>query len=276
MKLTFLRIFSLLMFVAALNALKAQNSLEKLDGLNKTPYLDLEYIIANKMESVGIIAASWQPSTYLTSEDVVYLEMEMPVSVGDQFTVYRDVGDIKQLGTFFGSAGRRIQFLGDVRVTKVSDIVEARIYNAIDDINTGNKLMPYFSRRIEISPRIPTNDIRGKILGPAEPKEIAGSYLFVFLDKGSNDGLRMNDKLFVYKKGHGSKAIKSHLPDVNIAELMVVAVTETHATAYVLNSVEGFEAGANFKTALPEIKYLDPGLPTADQTDSSAKALPNQ
>ena len=200
MKLTFLRIFSLLMFVAALNALKAQNSLEKLDGLNKTPYLDLEYIIANKMESVGIIAASWQPSTYLTSEDVVYLEMEMPVSVGDQFTVYRDVGDIKQLGTFFGSAGRRIQFLGDVRVTKVSDIVEARIYNAIDDINTGNKLMPYFSRRIEISPRIPTNDIRGKILGPAEPKEIAGSYLFVFLDKGSNDGLRMNDNFLFTKR----------------------------------------------------------------------------
>lgn len=272
---------SLLITIASLQTsgvLYAQG-LEKIDLLGKVdrnPRVEYEYFISEKIKPVGQIIASWRQADYLSNDDVVYLKTNSPVSPGDRFSIYKDIDAVKAPKSFFGSSkGRRIQVIGALKVTAVKEeVVEAKIYNATHDINRGNHLMPLIDRVVTIDPQEPSKMVRGTILGPAEPTNLTGTFLFSFIDKGTRDGLKQNDLLYVYRKGFSAPGVTAKLPEVNIASLVVVNASENFSTVYNLTSIDAFEGGDKFKSAMTEVKYLDSEKAPAAQSQSSSPEIP--
>jgi len=185
------------------------------------------------------------------------------------------LGNVEKPGSLFSTSGERIHILGYVRVTAVKPgIIVAKIYGAKEDIDRGNWIAPLIDRRVKVDPHNCKKDVRGIILSAAGPNNLIGSYQFTFLNKGSADGLNVNDKLYIYRKGTSAPGVDADLPEVNVAELVVVATTDKYATAYTLGGMEHFEAGAHFKTAVPETHYLDTSAPAVE--DSSTDGPQNQ
>ena len=67
----------------------------------------------------------------------------------------------------------------------------------------------------------------------------------------------------------GNKEVTKGMPEVNIAELVVVNLDENFSTAYVLSANDRVERGNSFKTAISLVKFLEDKAPTpAVQTDT--------
>lgn len=226
--------------------------------------LHMENLILDKMEDLGTIVGSYKNVVYLTNEDAVYLKMKNPVSVGDKFSVYRDMGAVDVPGTFIKKAGRSIWIKGYVVVTAIeANTVVAKIYDANIDVLKGDKIGPNWELSVKISPQEPKHSIRGMILASAKDTKFIGPFEFAYLNKGSDDGLELNDRLFVFRTGDGKEEISKDLPEVNIAELVVTHLGPKTATAYCMGATESFGAGSTFKSAKSEVKYIgDTSLPT--------------
>lgn len=232
--------------------------IDKLSLVNKTPVVDFEYFISNDFKSVGKIVASWVQAEFLTNEDTVYLKLDHPASPGDRFGVYKKLDKIDDPSASF-SGGYRIQYLGNVKVLEVKEkVIVGKIYNARDNINRGDLIGELMDTNIKIQPHEPKVMVRGKVMAPAAPIHMSGTYEFAFINKGSKDGLQVNDLLYIYRKGTGRKGIpESDLPEVNVSSLVVVNTSEKYSTVYSLTGIEPYEKGANFKSAMNEVRYLD-------------------
>ncbi len=244
-------------------------SIEKLGSLNRTPFIQLEYIMVDKAEWTGEIVASYRGGKAFSNTDKVYLQMkDMNVSIGDRLTVFKTMGAVKDPNDNFDRLGERIQVLSSLRVTAIlPDLVEGVIYDSQEDATIGDKVAPLMQTQVEINPQEPVADVEGRVLGPAGINHLSGSFEMVFLDKGSSHGLRANDRLHIIRKGEGADAkMKKRLPDVSVAELIVIHASNKYSTAYVKSSVESFEAGARFRSAKSKEVYLD---------DKSASSLPD-
>lgn len=243
------------------HSLSAQfGELDLLKITNKTPVVEFEYFITDKVEKLGEIVASWQPNNYLTNNDVVYIQTNQPVSPGDVFSIYQDHGSVGVPGQAFSSAGRRIQVLGGLKVTEIQEeVVEAVLFGATTKIERGAPFMKLMNRQVQVKPQEPLKDIRGIILSPAGVTNLTGSFEFSFINRGSNDGLRVNDLLYVYSRGHTKRGARVKLPEVNIAALVVVHTSDKNATVYNLGGIDAFDAGFPFKSAIDAEKYLTEG-----------------
>jgi hypothetical protein len=243
--------------------------IEKLGGLNKTPFVQFEYMLVEKVDSAGKIAASYRDGQVLSNGDRVYLEINKgSVSVGDRFTVFNPIGDVKAPGQIFGKVGERLHLLGSLRVTKIlPDLVEGILYDFTEDAQVGALVLPLLQTQVELKPQYSSNSVDGLVIASAGPNHLATSYEMVFLNKGSNDGLQVNDRIEIIRKGEGAnEKMKTRLPDMAVAKLVVVHTNEKFSTAYVLSAIEAFESGARFRTEKRDAIYLD------DKKSSSLQA----
>jgi len=231
--------------------------IERLEHVDKTPTIRLNHFIDRNVEEIGRVIGSYRQAMYLTDQDRVYLSTKKPVSVGDRFTVLRDEGRVSTSVLFGRTNAHRYSIRGYVRVTRVHpDAVEAVLYNVSDDIQKKDMLVPYMANTQAIKTQEPQSDIRGSILSSAEDTGIIGSYELTFLDKGQKAGLRLNDRLVVYRRATESGPATSSV-EIPVATLVVVHLADDFATAYTLASSESFEPGSNFKADRTEVRYLD-------------------
>jgi len=235
--------------------------IKKLGGVPKTPFVQIEFVILDKIEDAGKIVASYRDGTSLSNTDKIYLEMkDKNLSIGDRLTVLKNLGEVKKQKDFFAkSHGTRTKLIGSLRVTKIlPDLVEGILYDCTEDAKIGDPVVALFTSQIEIRPQQPSAKVEGQVLGPAGTNRISGSFEMVFINRGADDGLKVNDLLEVIRKGEGAdKKMRERLPDVSIAELVVVHTSSKTATAYVRASVESFEGGARFRSAREAEVYLD-------------------
>jgi hypothetical protein len=234
--------------------------IEKLSSINRSPFVQFEYMLVDKIESTGKIAASYRDGVVLSNNDTVYLEIKSgSVSVGDRFTVFKPVGAVKAPGQIFGKVGERLHILGSLRVTKIlPDLVEGILYDFNEDAQVGDLVVPLIQTQVELKPQDAAVKIEGRVLAPAGRNHLAGSFEMVFIDKGSSHGLRVNDRLEIVRKGEGAdKKMRIRLPEVPIAKLVVVHTNEKFSTAYIESAIEAFESGAKFRTAIREEIYLE-------------------
>lgn len=234
------------------------SKLEELKKVIGKPSVSPRNIMTQNFKSVGEVSGSNRDSNYLTNGDSVFLKMNVPVSVGDVFSIFKDLGPIKKSYQFQENSVNRIRLLGEVYITDVkSGWVVGTIMNAKGDIQRGAKIGRSLNLRVQLDPQEPQSALRGKILGGSEGEHMIGTHRFTFIDKGSKDGLRVNDRLFVMRASEKINKEDKNFPEVAIAEIIVVHLDENYATAYVLGGSENFEAGSSFKTAISEEKYLD-------------------
>lgn len=256
MRIAYIFFFSILTPSFALQA--KPSKLDELKKVTGQPSVSPRNIMTQNFKSIGEVSGSNRDSNYLTNGDSIFLKMNVPVSVGDVFSIFKDLGPIKKSYRFKDNSVNRIQLLGEVYITDVkSGWVVGTIMNAEEDIQRGNQIGRPLNLKIQLNPQEPQSPLRGKILGGSEGEQMIGTHRFTFIDKGSSDGLRVNDRLFVLRESEKINKEDKNFPEIPIAEIIVVHLDDHYATAYVLGGSENFQAGASFKTAISEEKYLD-------------------
>ncbi|HEX9021083.1 MAG TPA: LysM peptidoglycan-binding domain-containing protein [Nitrospirota bacterium] len=189
-----------------------------------------------------IVGAAEGSKSIYGYDDVVYVRIHdgSKVNIGDKFLIYTSLNKVKhpKTGTTFG---RLIRGLGILQITANDSpkALTARITLSFAEIGKGSMITPYQEPALSYpSPEKRTKDISGYILEVRDERTINGQADFVYLDKGSADGVAVGDKFSVYVEPE-----KSDFPRKKIGEGQVFLVKERTSTAVVRKSTQDMAKG---------------------------------
>jgi hypothetical protein len=207
---------------------------------------------------------------FLSDRDEVYLHIDKghDVQMGQELTVFRPL--------HVSAAGTVVQIGGTARVDQwdaKNRVARARIVESLNPIERGAKVGPLTRSFQVVPPR--RNDVEvtdAHVLASVHPNTFFGQNQIVFIDKGSDAGLKVGNRLFVMRRGDawrrtlvnpsagyrvspddehpmppmeqtpGSHADEEHYPEEVIGELRVMAVRKDTATCLVTRSRSEIEA----------------------------------
>lgn len=149
--------------------------------------------------------------------DLVFVDLgtQGGARVGQEFSVVRPRGRFRsKFSRKSGSLGVYSQEVGRLRVERVRDRVSvARVMVACGDMLLGDLLRPVVSREVPSArPEValdrfaePTGKQTGRIVLARDGREIVSRDDVIFIDLGSEDGLKAGDYLTVFRPiGHGT------------------------------------------------------------------------
>ncbi len=213
--------------------------------------------------------------------NTVYLRLTSPGEgvVGDLYTVYRRVRKV-----FHPANGRYLGFLtnilGVVRVVQVDhELITAHVICAYAPISPGDGIMRFVPPVQEEADQGAGGfgEIEGMIVEVQTNQFLIGQRNLVYLDKGRLDGLRVGDRLEVFRTGSG-------LPRRTLGEIKVLALEDgtaagllTRATAPILRGDrfrwKGSDVGGPAEgLLLPEQPRSDTIVEAAKRPDESVPA----
>jgi hypothetical protein len=130
------------------------------------------------------------------------------VKVGDMFAVIRPRGRVETRWTKKNNLGFYVQEVGALEVVSVkSEVSVARVKTSCDNILLGDLLQPIQSRTSPMFVQRPTLDVfadptgksNGRIFMARDGIELSGREQIVYIDLGSEDGVKSGDYLTVYR-----------------------------------------------------------------------------
>jgi LysM repeat protein len=174
--------------------------------------------------------------------DTVYVDIQGQenINVGDEYLIYTPLNTVKHpvTGKRFG---KLINVLGILRITAKDSpkTLTAKITLSFDSIEIGSMLTPYQEPALIYSSKQKKDkDITGYILEVMDKRSINAQMDFVYLDKGSADGVEPGDRFIVYTEPE-----KNSLPRKVIGEVLVFLVKENTSTAVVRKSTDTLARG---------------------------------
>ena len=201
---------------------------------------------------------------FLSDLDHVYLHVDKghDVHVGQELTIFRPM--------HLTAAGTVVQINGTARVDQWNAqdrVARAQIVETLNIIERGAKVGP-LARSFQVVPpkRNDVDVVDAHVLASVHPNEFFGTNQVVFIDKGSEAGLKIGNRLFVMRRGDawrrtlvtphagdrvspddekpmppmertpGSHQDEEHYPDEVVGELRVVDVKKDTATCLVTHA----------------------------------------
>lgn len=216
-------------------------------------------------EVVGIEAGGEKTAgTY----QYVFLQSE-DLKVGHSVTSYSKKSWLD--GPDGEEGGYPVEVSGHIKLTDLvnaeENIYKGLVVEAVNKVEVGQKLLRGSISRVDTSLNGDVKNITATILGGHLDNErrVLGSNAFVFLDRGSRQGLNVGDMLEVMKvqtiRNKDNKKVKV-IPTTRMALLKVAKTTENRATAFVLRSSEaikpGYKTGRNRQASSSDVReYRD-------------------
>ena len=203
----------------------------------------------------------------LGSGDKIYLELSNPheVAPGDHFIIYRRVKKVFHpvRGQYLGDL---TSVLGVVKVLRVTGSkATVKIQRSYDAIFPGDGAM-----RQEASPQpAPASsgqslpDGTGLIIELPPGQNLIAQGSLVYLDWGRNDGVKLGDRLEVFRENSG-------IPIQIIGELDVVVVEDHASTARIVRSIAPLLQGDRFASKATLQKQLGSDTPFPSQDRKEA------
>ncbi len=174
--------------------------------------------------------------TILGRGDKVFLQFNKKLpDVGEKYFIYR-TSEVHHPKT--GEIGYVHYILGVLKIEKVYEkLAEAEIVHSYDVVYVGDYLMPYcsISKRIQILEERPC--IKATIVASRENVTEIGWPHIVYIDAGTEKGVKIGHVLNVYRKQ------PLPFPLAYLGKLLVVYVTKNSATAFILKSIQPFHCG---------------------------------
>ncbi len=202
---------------------------------------------------------------------------------GERYSVIRELRDPNRNPAFVGqqaavaALGQPFQELGHIRITGIrGKIAIAKVEFSCTAMVAGDLIVPYVEKQtIPYHPanfnRFPADSrsVGGRIVMAKEFDVIVGTGQKVYLDLGSNKGVKVGDyfravrdydpkkqdpvEALSYKTQQTEDTMKTQikvldatyatLPKRTLGEMMVISVTPTSATAIITNTVEHINVG---------------------------------
>ncbi len=210
-------------------------------------------------KKIGRVLESEESKVLLSINEFIYIESKEDLNIGEELTVMDENYVIKGLFLSFGSV---ISYLGRIKITHPlgDHRYRAEVIQSHNEIKSGawisRENIPSFS-----------NDYKGQYSnqevevvggGTSEEINIFSQNDTIFLNGGSQQGLRKGDILGIYsKRSKRYKNTSVKISPIPIAHIKIFNTSETVASAFVLNSSEAILVGD--KTGNPTfVARVDP------------------
>ncbi len=213
------------------------------------------FVSADRMTGASSIVDSPDEKTWLVEGDKVYLGMgEGDVTVGDQFTVFETVEEVRDVGSN-RVIGHHVNVLGWIEVLELTgDTSVAEIRMSYAEIERGAFVVPR-----EVAPRRVTvqttpDAIEGEVVFLPFSRTTMADGGYVYLNRGEFHGVEVGSELEIYDRGQikheVSRGVDVQTPSRAVATLVVVSVDADSSVAFVLSSSRELAVGDTVRPAL--------------------------
>ena len=196
--------------------------------------------------------------TYLAEGDRIVLGMgEGDVEVGDQFTIFRVIEEVRDIETN-RILGHHVDVLGWVEVEELTgDTSLAEIRMSYSEIQRGARVMPRKRLPAHVAARTTPDAIEGKIVFLPAERTLMADGGYVYLNRGEFHGIEVGTELEVFEAGSivndRPRRVDVRTPDHSVARLVVVAVEAESSVAFVLDSKRELAVGDDVRPLLPKM-----------------------
>ncbi len=165
----------------------------------------LAFVDVDKLKYAATITGSVEERELLSVGDQVYLSYEgEPPKVGRRYAIYTETKQVKHPKTH-KVVGSYVRLLGELTVVSVKKDKRARavIDSSNDIIERGARVGPlqrsYRGEDVELTPN--QVDRQGMIVAMLRADQLIGNGQIVFVDLGTNQGVRKGNLLHVVRRG---------------------------------------------------------------------------
>jgi hypothetical protein len=206
------------------------------------------------LEAAGSIVSAVPNRVMLSQHDGVFVGLpEGDTAKGDQFTIFRVREKVfdPETGRLLG---HHVEILGWAEVERTHpESSYAQIHESFGEIQIGDRLMPRTTLPAEIAVQSSPGDIDGRISFFANSRTVMGTSDFVYLNRGSLDGLEVGSPLEVYRESflarEETRNERVRVPERVVAQMLVVKAEPMTAVAFVTHTDEELELGDRFRGA---------------------------
>ena len=167
------------------------------------------------------------------------------VRLGERYSIFRTIGEVEHpiTGANFGYL---THITGTIRIIGTDkEYVTGMIEHTIDDINRGDFVGPLGNFEKQVIIKENTRQVRGVILVTLLPEiSLVGEQHWVFIDKGSRDGVEEGNMFTAIHRGDPLlDETSKKFPEENAGTLLVVDVKEHTSAALIVRSVAELDVG---------------------------------
>jgi hypothetical protein len=211
-------------------------------------------VSAEELEAAASIVRPVAPRVLLAQLDEVYLGIgEGDVTIGDQFEIIRDDEKVfdPDTGHFLG---HHVVNLGWLDVTEVYDETSLGVIrHSTEDILVGDRVLARRPEAVDIAIQPSPEEVEGKIVFFPRNRVVIGQLDFVYLNRGTLDGLETGSPLEVVRAGGMVKeSVLGHdveVPGRVVGKLLVVDARPETAVALVSETEIDLLVGDSFRGA---------------------------
>ncbi len=194
--------------------------------------------ITKDFPGIGEIFASPDKRTIFGDNDLVYLESDSELNIGDRFFVIRAIKKVKHPKTK-KALGTQIRIMGILEVIGMdgenNNVPKAEITSSFEDIEIGDNLVPYTEKMPPVVQNmVRTPDVKGYIVESHMNLMMVSTGDIVYLDKGDEDGLAIGDTF---------SALYNIPVQRSIGKIQIIALQPTTSSAIILQSEQDINIG---------------------------------
>ncbi len=202
------------------------------------------FVSAEEMAAATSVVEGLSSRTIFGQPDVIQIGLGAgEVQVGDQFTVFREQQDVfdPRSGLQIGSY---VNVLGWGEVVSVHpETSEFRIHRADREIEVNDHVVRREKAPTDIA-LVPTRPgVEGQVVFTPNSRGWMGNMDVVFLDRGTEDGVRAGNSLEVYRPGYEVldevRDRRVHTADTILGEVVIVSARPTTSVGLITRAAPG-------------------------------------
>lgn len=173
------------------------------------------------IEASGSVVGAPEDGMLLAEGDQAYVEFPRRApNVGESYTVYTAA---QATAGSDRDSGRVVRVLGTVVVDSWDarrHIATVRITESLEPIERGERVAVVQRQFLPVPPQPNDRDLTAHVVAMPTPREIVGNNFVVIIDRGSQDGLRLGNRLFLTQRGDPWRAsVANYSRGIRIQEI---------------------------------------------------------
>lgn len=213
-----------------------------------------------EIEDAPKILFSPEEKTMITLTDEVYIDFPLEEQLdalarGQRFAIMKIVGSIKNDDNEV--IANKLRLVGTTEIIYFDDetLPTGRIVDAYHEIERGDMLFAYDKQLVRVLDKVSRQELDASIIDTMEIATIVGEQQFVFINRGSDDGVEVGNKFLAFEQRDGlldlpnrvdandDETPRDNLPRRLIGEILVVRVTSEYTTGLIINSLREMDVG---------------------------------
>jgi hypothetical protein len=216
------------------------------------------FLTADALAGASSIVESSSERTYLAAGDPVIVGMgEGDVEIGDQFTIFRVVEEVRDVETN-RILGHHVENLGWIEVKQLTgDTSIGEIRQSFAEILRGSKVVPREQVSRSVTLRTTPDAVEGQIVFLPSSRTIMADGGYVYINRGEFHGIEVGSELEAFDAGRvvneRERRVDVRTPDTTVAKLVVVSVEADSSVAFILKSSRELEIGDRVRPAVAQL-----------------------